>query len=29
MHEKDPFADGSQNGFCVFSDGSACDEWAY
>jgi putative hemolysin len=22
-------ADGSQNGICVFPDGSACDEWAY
>jgi len=22
-------ADGSQNGLCVFPDGSACDEWAY
>jgi len=22
-------ADGSQNGICVFADGSACDEWAY
>lgn len=22
-------ADGSQQGFCVFSDGSECDEWAY
>ena len=22
-------ADGSQNGVCVFPDGSACDEWAY
>src|SRR5512133_3604484 len=22
-------ADGSQNGICVFPDGSTCDEWAY
>jgi putative hemolysin len=22
-------ADGSQNGICIFPDGSACDEWAY
>jgi putative hemolysin len=22
-------ADGSQNGICIFSDGSTCDEWAY
>src|SRR5574340_991881 len=22
-------ADGSQNGICVFPDGSSCDEWAY
>ena len=22
-------ADGSQQGFCVFSDGTECDEWAY
>jgi putative hemolysin len=22
-------ADGSQQGFCVFPDGSACDEWAF
>ena len=22
-------ADGSQNGICIFSDGSSCDEWAY
>ena len=22
-------ADGSQNGVCVFPDGSTCDEWAY
>ncbi len=24
-----PAADGSQNGFCIFPDGSACDGWAY
>jgi hypothetical protein len=24
-----PGADGSQNGICVFPDGSTCDEWAY
>jgi putative hemolysin len=22
-------ADGSQNGVCIFPDGSTCDEWAY
>src|SRR3990172_13344170 len=22
-------ADGSQNGICIFPDGSTCDEWAY
>jgi putative hemolysin len=22
-------ADGSQQGFCVFADGTECDEWAY
>ncbi len=24
-----PAADASQNGLCVFPDGSACDDWAY
>jgi putative hemolysin len=28
-HEIRMAADGSQNGICVFSDGSECDEWAY
>jgi putative hemolysin len=28
-HEIRTAADGSQNGICVFPDGSECDEWAY
>jgi len=28
-HEIRMAADGSQNGICVFPDGSTCDEWAY
>ena len=28
-HEIRMAADGSQNGICVFPDGSECDEWAY
>ena len=28
-HEIRTAADGSQNGICVFPDGSTCDEWAY
>ena len=28
-HEIRLAADGSQNGICVFPDGSTCDEWAY
>jgi putative hemolysin len=27
--ESQTAADGSQNGICVFPDGSTCDEWAY
>jgi putative hemolysin len=28
-HEIQLAADGSQNGICIFPDGSTCDEWAY
>ena len=28
-HEIRTAADGSQNGICVFPDGSECDEWVY
>ena len=28
-HELQTASDGSQNGMCVFPDGSECDEWAY
>jgi hypothetical protein len=28
-HEIRTAADGSQNGVCIFPDGSTCDEWAY
>ncbi len=28
-HEIQIAADGSQNGICIFPDGSTCDEWAY
>jgi putative hemolysin len=28
-HEIRTVANGSQNGICVFPDGSTCDEWAY